>query len=51
MELSENTSIDEYTIKLVDDKQSPYKSIYVLSLIKLKTLQTYIKTYLKTGFI
>lgn len=43
--------MNEYTIKLIDGKQSFYRSIYTLSPIELKTLKTYIKTYLKTHFI
>ena len=43
--------MNEYAIKLVEKKQLPYGPIYALSLIELETLKTYIKTYLKTGFI
>ncbi len=51
MELPENTGINEYVIKLIDGKQSPYGPIYALSLVELETLKTYLKTHLKTGFI
>ncbi len=51
MELPKNTSINKYAIKLVEDKQPPYGSIYALNPVKLETLKTYIKTHLKTGFI
>lgn len=51
IELSENMSINEHAIKLIDGKQSPYGPIYTLSLVELKTLKTYIETILKTGFI
>lgn len=51
MELPKNTGINEYTIELIDDKQPPYRSIYTLSPVELETLNTYIKTYLKTRFI
>lgn len=47
----ENTSINNYTIKLIEGKQSPYRPIYSLGLIMLKMLKAYIKTQLKTGFI
>ena len=51
IKLAENTEINKYAIELIDSKQSLYGPIYVLSPIELKTLKTYIKTYLKTGFI
>ena len=51
IELSENTGINEYAIKLVEGKQPPNGSIYSLGLVELETLKTYIETYLKTGFI
>ena len=50
-ELPKDTSINEYAIELVKGKQSPYGSIYSLRPVELKTLKTYIETYLKTGFI
>lgn len=51
IELFKTTNINEYVIKLVEGKQLPYVSIYVLSPVKLETLKTYIKTHLKTEFI
>ncbi len=51
MELSKNTGINEYTIKLVESKQLLYGPIYSLGLVELETLKTYIETHLKTGFI
>lgn len=51
MRLLENIDINNHTIKLVEDKQSLYRLIYTLSSVDLKTLKTYIKTHLKTGFI
>ena len=51
MEIVENTSMNEYIIKLIDGKQPPYRPIYALSLIELETLKAHIKTHLKTGFI
>lgn len=51
MEFSKNLDINEYAIILVKEKQSSYKPIYTLNLVKLKILKTYIKTHLKSGFI
>lgn len=51
IEFSKNTGINKYVIKLIDDKQPFYRSIYALSLIELETLKTHIKIYLKTRFI
>ena len=51
MKLSKNTRMNEYAIKLIDKKQLSYEPIYAFSLVELETLKTYIKTYLKTGFI
>ncbi len=51
MELPENTGMNEYAIKLIEGKQTPYGPIYVLRLVELETLKTYIETQLKTGFI
>lgn len=50
-ELSEYTRINDYAIKLIHDKQPPYEPIYSLELVKLETLNTYIKTSLANGFI
>ena len=51
MELPKNTGIKKHAIELQDGKQPPYEPIYSLGPVKLKILKTYIKTYLKTGFI
>lgn len=51
MELPEITGINEHVIKLIDGKQSLYKSIYALRPIELDMLKTYIKTHFKIGFI
>lgn len=51
MELPENTRMNKYVIVLIDGKQPLYGSIYALNSMDLKTLKTYIKIYLKTGFI
>ncbi len=51
MKLLEYTGMNEYAIKLIDKKQILYKLIYILNLVELKTLKTYIEIYLKTGFI
>ena len=51
MELFENTGISKDVIKLQDGKQPAYRPIYSLGPMELETLKTYIKTYLKTGFI
>ena len=51
MKLPENTSINEYAIKLEENKQPPHGYIYSLRLVKLETWKTYIETHLKTGFI
>ena len=49
--LSENIGIDEYAIKLEEDKQLPFGLIYSLGLVELETLKIYIKTNLANGFI
>ena len=49
--LPERTKLNEHAINLEDGKQPPYKLIYNLGLVKLKTLKIYIETHLKTGFI
>lgn len=43
--------MNEHIIELIDGKQLPYEPIYILSLVELEILKTYIETYLKTGFI
>ena len=49
--LPKHIKLNKHTINLEDGKQSPYKPIYSLGPVKLETMKTYIKTYLKTGFI
>ena len=51
MELQENIGINEYAIKLEEDKQPPFGPIYSLGSIELETIKTYIKTNLANGFI
>ena len=51
MDLPENTGINKHAIELQDGKQPPYGPIYILGLVQLETLKTYIKIHLKTGFI
>lgn len=51
MKLLEYTDINDHIIKQKKDKQLLYNLIYNVGLIKLETLKTYIKTYLKTKFI
>ncbi len=51
MELLENSGINKHAIELIEEKQLPYKPVYTLSLVKLKTLKAYMETHLKTGFI
>lgn len=50
-ELPKDSDINEHAIKLEPGKQSPYKPIYSLGLVKLKTFKTYIETNLANGFI
>lgn len=38
-------------MKLIENQQPLYRSIYSLKLLELKTLKTYIKTNLFDGFI
>ena len=45
------TELNEHAINLKNGKQPHYRPIYSLGLLELETLQTYIKTHLKTGFI
>lgn len=51
IELARNISINKYVIELVEEKQLFYGTIDTFTLVELKLLKTYIKTYLKTGFI
>ena len=49
--LPERSELNEHTIDLENGKQPPYRPIYSLDLVELKTLKTYIETHLKIGFI
>ena len=49
--LLELIKLNQYSIKLKENKQSFYRRIYSLGLIKLKTLKTSIQTNLGNGFI
>ncbi len=51
IELPKNIGINELAIELIEEKQPPYGPIYILCLVELETLKTYIEKYLKTGFI
>ena len=44
--LHKHTGINDYTIKLVDGKQSFYRPIYSLGPVGLETLKVYMKTNL-----
>ena len=50
-ELPENTEMNEYAIKLEEDKQPPFRPIYSLASVELETLKTYIEINLANGFI
>lgn len=50
IKLPKNIQIHKNIIKVVESKQLFYRPIYALNLIELKTLKTYIMTYLKSGF-
>ena len=49
--LSEYTEINDYTIKLMNDWQSPYGPIYNLGPVELEILKAYIENNLASGFI
>lgn len=49
--LPEQTKLNKHAIELDNGKQPPYKPIYSLDPMELKTLKTYIETYLKIEFI
>ena len=49
--LPERTGANEHAIKLEEGKQPPYRPIYSLGPVELKTLKTYIETNLANGFI
>ena len=45
------TKLNQHAIKLQEGQQPPYRPIYSLGPWELKTLKTYIKTNLASGFI
>ena len=49
--LPKRIKINEHAIELKKGKQPPYRPIYSLGPVKLKTLKTYIKINLANGFI
>ena len=49
--LPEATEMNQHAIKLQKDQQLPYRPIYSLGPVELKTLKTYIETNLANGFI
>ena len=49
--LFKHTGINDHTIELVDNWKPPYRPIYSLGIVELKTLKTYIETNLANGFI
>lgn len=49
--LLKQTKFNEHNIKLKNDKYPPYRPIYNLSLVEVKTLKIYIKIYPKTRLI
>lgn len=49
-QLLEYMRINNLTIKLIDNQQLPYKFIFKLKLMELKTLKTYIDTNLANCF-
>lgn len=51
IKLPKNIDMNEHIIELINRKQAPYRLIYTLSLVELEIMKTYIKTYLKPGFI
>lgn len=51
IELFEYKNINNYVIKLRNDKQLLWNFIYILGLMELKTLKTYIKNNLVNNFI
>ena len=49
--LLEVTKFNQHVIKMQESQQLPYRLIYSLGPVELKTLKTYIKTNLANGFI
>ncbi len=50
-DLPKYTDINNHTIKLVDDQQLPYSSIYSLRPMELEILKAHIENNLANGFI
>lgn len=51
MEFLEYTVINNYDIKLKEDKLPPFGLIYILKPVKLETLKSYIEINIANGFI
>lgn len=51
MKLLKNIINNQYIIELIKSKQPLHRPISTLHLVNRETLKTYIRTYLKTGFI
>ncbi len=51
LEFLEYTKINNYTIKLIDNQQPLYSSIYNLGSVKLEILKVYIENNLANSFI
>ena len=49
--LLKQTNANEYTIKLEEGKQPPYRPIYSLRPVEIETYKIYIETNLANGFI
>lgn len=49
--MPQNIEINEYTIELINEKQSPYNPMYTSSLVKWEVLKAYIKIQLKIHYI
>ena len=49
--LPKYTKINKHAIKLEESKQPPYRPIYSLGPVKLKTLKTYLEKNLANDFI
>ena len=49
--LSKIIELNQHAIKLQEEQQSSYRSIYSLRLVNLKTLKTYIEINFANGFI
>ena len=51
VEFLKNTGMNEYAIKLKENKQPPFDPIYNLEQVELEILKIYIKTNLANSFI